>query len=223
MKKGVGVPHPFSVLERKRATVRPLIDSYYGVVLRGQSFFIRIFLCREKASAVGVAYKCRASGWWYAELIRLWWVRLLPTATIEKEGGCMAKLSDRQHKAMIARYAETNNLSLVAREFGVSITTVKRHVVADDETLEIVNRKKEENTQDILSFMESRKGKIFDILDKILEGLNDDDKIKRTGLQALATAYGIVIDKVTQNAPQTDSAQLQRAKEILGEVDGVIK
>ena len=55
VKKGVGVPHPFSVLERKRATVRPLIDSYYGVVLRGQSFFIRIFLCLEKASAVGVA------------------------------------------------------------------------------------------------------------------------------------------------------------------------
>ena len=135
----------------------------------------------------------------------------------------MAKLSDRQHKAMIARYAETNNLHQVAREFGVGVSTVKRHISSDAETVRIVTQKKEENTQDILSFMESRKGKIFDILDKILEGLNDDDKIKRTGLQALATAYGIVIDKVTQNAPQTDSAQLQRAKEILGEVDGVIK
>ena len=43
VKKGVGVPHPFSVLERKRATVRPLIDSYYGVVLRGQSFLSGFF------------------------------------------------------------------------------------------------------------------------------------------------------------------------------------
>ena len=135
----------------------------------------------------------------------------------------MAKLSDRQHKAMIARYAETQNYRQVAREFGVSEATVRNHCKGDAQTSQLCAQKKEENTQDILSFMESRKGKVFDILDKILEGLNDDDKIKRTGLQALATAYGIVIDKVTQNAPQTDSAQLQRAKEILGEVDGVIK
>lgn len=135
----------------------------------------------------------------------------------------MAKLSDRQHKQMIARYAETNNLHQVAREFGVSVTTVKRHISGDEKTLRIVMQKKEENTQDILSFMESRKGKVFDILDKIIEAMGDDEKIRRTGLQSLATAYGIVIDKVTQNAPQTDSLQLQKAKEILGDIDGVIE
>lgn len=135
----------------------------------------------------------------------------------------MAKLSDRQHKAMIARYAETQNFSEVAREFGVSVNTVKNHCLADEETANICKQKKEENLQDILSYMDSRKGKVFNILDKLIEGMDDDEKIKRTGLQALATAYGIIVDKVTQNAPQTDSAQLQRAKEILGEVDGVIK
>ena len=135
----------------------------------------------------------------------------------------MAKLSDRQHKALIARYAETNNYRQVAREFGVSCTTVKRHVSGDAESFKIVAQKKEENTQDILSYMDSRKGKVFDILDKLIEGMNDDEKIRRTGLQALATAYGIIVDKVTQNAPQTDTAQLKRAKEILGEIDGVIE
>ena len=135
----------------------------------------------------------------------------------------MAKLSDRQHKQMIARYAETNNLHQVAREFGVSVSTVRRHLSSDEETARIVTQKKEENTQDILSFMESRKEKVFYILDKLIDGMDDDDKIKRTGMQALATAYGIIIDKVTQNTPQTDSAQLQKAKDILGGIDGVIE
>lgn len=135
----------------------------------------------------------------------------------------MAKLSDRQHKQLIARYAETNNYRQVAREFGISYTTVKRHVSGDAETVKKVAQKKEENTQDILSFLDSRKGKIYDILDKLIEGMNDEEKIQRTGLQALATAYGIVVDKVTQNAPQTDSLQLQKAKEILGDIDGVIE
>lgn len=135
----------------------------------------------------------------------------------------MAKLSDRQHKALIARYAEIGNFSQVAREFGVSVNTVKNHCLADQETANLCKQKKEENTQDILSYMDSRKGKIFDILDKLIEGMNDDEKIRRTGLQALATAYGIIVDKVTQNAPQTDTAQLKRAKEILGEIDGVIE
>ena len=134
----------------------------------------------------------------------------------------MAKLSDRQHKRMIARYAETNNYCQVAREFGVSEMTVRRHCKGDKTTSKIVERKKEENLQDILSFMESRKGKIYNILDLLLDGI-DEEKVKKSGVQSLATAYGIIVDKVTQNAPQTDSAQIQKAKEILGGVDGVIE
>ena len=134
----------------------------------------------------------------------------------------MAKLSDRQHKQMIARYAETNNYRQVAREFGVSEATVRSHCKGDKKTTHIIAQKKEQNTQDILSFMDSRKGKIYNILDLLLDGI-DEEKVRKSGVQSLATAIGIVVDKYIQNAPQAESAQLQKAKEILGDIDGVIE
>lgn len=135
----------------------------------------------------------------------------------------MAKLSDRQHKAMIARYAETNNYAQVAREFGVSKQTVKNHCDADKETRQILTQKKEQNTLDMISFMESRKDKAQEFIDLCFEEMNARKKIGKSGVQSIAVAMGIVVDKFIQNTPQSDSAQLQHAKEILGDIDGVIE
>lgn len=133
------------------------------------------------------------------------------------------KLTDKQHKQIIRRYAECNNLSTVAREFGVSINTVKRHVKADAKTAEIVRRKKEENTLDMLQYMEGQKGKIQTLLTNILEAMNDPDKLAKTNPRDLATAYGIIWDKVMSGAPKANDEYLQKAREILGGVNGVIK
>lgn len=114
----------------------------------------------------------------------------------------MAKLTDRQHKKMIARYAECQNLSQVAREFKVSKSTVKRHVDGDEETVQKVTQKKEENTLDMLAFLDSRKGEAEDFVALALKYLRDENKLSRTGIQAIATAMGIVIDKYLQNIPQ---------------------
>lgn len=134
-----------------------------------------------------------------------------------------SKLSDRQHKQVIKRYAETNNLSQVAREFGVSVTTIKRHVTQDAETLKIVNRKKEENTLDMLKYMDSQKGAAQKLLTNIIIALDNPDKLAKTNPRDLATAYGIIFDKFTQIGPKSSDELLQRAKEILGGIDGVIK
>ena len=138
----------------------------------------------------------------------------------------MAKLSDRQHKAMIARYAETNNYSQVAREFGVSLSTVKRHVLGetgDKKAVEIVRQKKNQNTLDMIAFMESRKNKAQEFIDLCFEEMNERHKIGKAGVQSIAIAMGIVVDKFIQSALPADNAQLQHAKEILGDIDGVIK
>ena len=133
------------------------------------------------------------------------------------------KLTDKQHKEMIRRYAETGNLSQVAREYGVSVTTVKRHVDGDSETLSIVNRKKEENTLDMLQYMEGQKPKIQKLLANILEAMNDPAKLARTNPRDLATAYGIIYDKITASAPKTNEEYLQKARDILGNIHGVIE
>lgn len=133
------------------------------------------------------------------------------------------KLTDKQHKEMIRRYAETGNYSQVAREFGVSVTTIKRHVDGDSETLKIVNQKKEENTLDMLAYMEGQKPKIQQLLANILEAMNDPAKLARTNPRDLATAYGIIYDKITATAPKTNEEYLQKARDILGNIHGVIE
>ena len=133
------------------------------------------------------------------------------------------KLTDKQHKEMIRRYAETGNYSQVAREFGVSVTTVKRHVDGDSETLKIVNDKKEQNTLDMLAYMEGQKPKIQKLLANILEAMDDPAKLARTNPSDLATAYGIIYDKITASAPKTNEEYLQKARDILGNIHGVIE
>lgn len=133
------------------------------------------------------------------------------------------KLSDKQHKDMIRRYAETGNLSQVAREYGVSVTTVKRHIDGDKHTLSIVNQKKEQNTLDMLAYMEGQKPKIQSLLANIVEALNDPEKLKRANVRDLATAYGIIYDKITASAPKTNDELLNKAREVLGGVHGVIE
>ena len=113
------------------------------------------------------------------------------------------KLTDKQHKQIIARYAECNNLSMVAREFGVSITTIKRHITKDPQALEMVNQKKEQNTQDVFAFLDSRKDMFMKAVDVCFQVISDPERYNRTSPQAAATTMGILIDKYTTLAQIT--------------------
>lgn len=115
----------------------------------------------------------------------------------------MAKLTDRQHKRMIAMYAECQNYSLVAREFGVSASTVRRHINGDAETAEKVQRKKEENTIAVLAHMSRQKDKICGLLDRLITSIDDPHKMDGATLPQLATTLGILIDKYTADEART--------------------
>lgn len=133
------------------------------------------------------------------------------------------KLTDKQHKRMIARYAECQNYSVVAREFGVSVNTVKKHCLSDKETAKLCKQKNDENVMDMFSFMDSQKGKVQDTLKNIMIALNDPEKLAKTSPRDLATAYGILVDKYCMISPKDSEEMLNKAKAVLGKIEGVIE
>ena len=77
---------------------------------------------------------------------------------ILKRGGDVAKrLTDRQKKKIVADYLELQSYNATAKENGVSKDTVKRVVLNCEEFAQKAQQKKEQNTADMLEFMDSRK------------------------------------------------------------------
>lgn len=121
----------------------------------------------------------------------------------------MAKhLTDRQKKKIIADYAECGVYAQVARKHKVSLDTVKRTVLNDPETAEKTRKKKEQNTADILAFMDGKKQDVCDIITLYLQHLQDPEKLRRASVQSIATSMGIIIDKFTQGAEKKPETAL---------------
>lgn len=133
------------------------------------------------------------------------------------------KLTDKKRKQIIARYIECNNYCQTAREFGVSETTVRKLVKNSPESVKKFEQKKEENTLDMLKYMESQKGNAQNLLTNMILAMSDPAKLKKANVRDLATAFGIIFDKFTQASPRATDELLNRAREILGGINGAIK
>ena len=121
-----------------------------------------------------------------------------------------ARLTDKQKKKIIADYVQLGSYNAVAKLNGVSDKTVKAVVMANPDFTEKSEQKKEENTADILSYMESQKQLVCEIIGKGLMVLNDEDKLATSSPSQITTALGTLIDKWTMangSAPnnQTES------------------
>lgn len=108
-----------------------------------------------------------------------------------------AKLTDKKKKLIIADYIECGNYSEVARKHKVSDTTVRKLVKSDKDSLEKIEQKKEENTQDVLEYMDTLKDRKKKIVEKLLKAIEDkaDNLDNFTNIKDVASAYGIIIDK----------------------------
>lgn len=110
-----------------------------------------------------------------------------------------ARLTDRQKKRIIAEYVEVGSYNATAKKFGISESTVRRLCKREPEITRKAEQKREQNTADMLSFMESRKEQAKRVLDSYLESLDDPKKMAAAKLSEVATAMGIVIDKFINN------------------------
>ena len=107
----------------------------------------------------------------------------------------MAKLTDKQKKQMIADYLDCENYSAVARKYEVSRTTVKKVVESDGEIGKKLKDKQEENTQDVLQYMEKKKDKVCELIGEYLTQLVDPYKLQEASIKDIGLSLGIVIDK----------------------------
>lgn len=136
----------------------------------------------------------------------------------------MAKLTDKQRKRIIAEYVEggTSQRKL-AEKYHVSPYLIRSILSEDKNLTQKISHKKEENTQSVLAFMDSKKQTVCDLIDKLLAAMGDEDKIAATPLNQLATAMGIVIDKYTAGetlkTADTAANNLFEAIEAIGEED----
>lgn len=106
-------------------------------------------------------------------------------------------LTDKQKKKIIVDYVETQNYKETARINNVSDTTVRRLVKQDNETLQKVAQKKEENTKTMLEMISSTNEKRLKTINNIVTAINE--KVEQndmfTSVRDLASAYGVLIDK----------------------------
>ena len=106
-----------------------------------------------------------------------------------------ARLTDRKKKKIIADYVQLNNYCAVAKINNVSATTVKNIVLASADFVEKCEQKKEENTADVLAYMDEHKDLVCSFIGKGLEMLNDPKKLAAANLSQITTAMGTLIDK----------------------------
>lgn len=124
----------------------------------------------------------------------------------------MGRLTDKQRKEMISDRAEGMSYRQLAERYGTSVTTVKRTLAKNPEVSQKVTQKKESNTADILAHMDEKRDTVNEIIDKVLDVLNDKEKLSRTGPMQLATMLGIVIDKFTGTRAAVEKLKAEAAK-----------
>lgn len=126
-----------------------------------------------------------------------------------------ARLTDRQKKKILADYVQTSNYCATAKLNGVSANTVKKIVQTNADIAEKLIRKKEENTADVLTYMESQRDMVCQIIGKGLAVLNDPAKLVEATPSQITTAIGTLIDKWTLLQEKTANDDSERVRVII--------
>ena len=109
----------------------------------------------------------------------------------------LPKLTDRQKKKIIADYVDNGNYSETARINGVNKSTVQGLISKNQEVQQKAQEKKEENTQDMLQYLESKKEDKKRVIELCFKAL--EDKLASpdmfTSIRDIAMVYGIIVDK----------------------------
>lgn len=138
----------------------------------------------------------------------------------------MPKLTDKQKKKIIADYVDNGNYSETARMNNTTDTTV-RTIIKENKNIALkkMEQKKEENTQDMLQYLESKKEDKKRVIELCFKAL--EDKLASpdmfTSIRDIAMVYGILVDKdlkykeIMNNRVKED--KLEKVEELLSKIE----
>lgn len=138
----------------------------------------------------------------------------------------MPKLTDKQKKKIIADYVDNGNYSETARLNNTTDTTV-RTIIKENKNMALkkMEQKKEENTQDMLQYLESKKEDKKRVIELCFKAL--EDKLASpdmfTSIRDIAMVYGILVDKdlkykeIMNNRVKED--KLVKVEELLSKIE----
>lgn len=106
-----------------------------------------------------------------------------------------ARLTDRQKKKILADYVQLGSYNAAAKVNKCSPNSVKNIVQGNADFAELCKQKNEENTADVLAYMDENKNLVCSFIGLGLQALNDPDKVKDANLTQITTAMGTLIDK----------------------------
>lgn len=125
-------------------------------------------------------------------------------------------MTDKQKKKIIADYTINQNYSETARINKVTDTTVRRLIKNNQDVLKKVEEKKEENTLDILEYMDSIANEQKEVIDLTLKKMKQKLTRPRSvdmNIKDLGTTYGIMYDKALKSKElKLRSAELNKNK-----------
>ena len=121
------------------------------------------------------------------------------------------KLTETIKNKIILEISEGVPKTEVAKKYDISRPTLDKILKDNPETLQKFTVKKEEIEQDIIEYMNQRRGKIVTIMDKYLDALANDEKIDSATLSQLTTALGTLIDKWTMVKERDGHAEVRLA------------
>ncbi len=140
----------------------------------------------------------------------------------------MAKrLTDAEKKKILADFIESQNLSEAARVNGVSRDTVRRLLRETPEIVQILQQKKEKDTENILAYMDGKASSVKRFCDYVLEErLNPQinrSELDSLSIPQLATVFGVALDKALKvrelSIRSGEDAELEDTQAIADEVD----
>ena len=108
-----------------------------------------------------------------------------------------ARLTDKQKKKIIADYVQMGSYNAASKINGVSATTVKNIVLKSADIVEKCEQKKEQNTADILDYMDRQREDVCKVLGICLGELKKPERYAKTPPPQIATTMAILIDKYT--------------------------